>query len=591
MARIIKQFIAKSWQSALWVSLLVMVFIAIPASAANTDKFMITTFDIDMKLGRDDQKRSTLQVTEKIVANFLVKNQNHGLERAFVKKYDNHPTDFQLKSVTDETGKSYDYHWSGDTLRIGDKDEYVYGEKTYVISYSQRDVTKHYDDTENDEFYWDVLGLDWRVPVVKSNVQIAVDDSIKNKLQPEAYCYRGANKSKTRCQVNEVTEGKFSITADSFSAGEGMTVALGFKPDTFAAYQQSAADKFLAVWSIVQSITATLALPILAGIGVWMYRKNRRSGEIGTIIPEYLPPKDISVAMAANVWNSPQSTATAQLLDFAVRHFIVIREVKEKSLWKAAEYEIEILKNIDTLKPEEKEVLTDMFDHEPKVGDRLNLKKLQNNWSYSKRTHDDDKNIKQLSKDVYGLREEDAAIKKRLRKISLVSFIIAIFTLSLPLLALAAIVFGLSWAAERLTDKGLQLFIYLKGLKKYIKVAETERLKMLQSPEGAKKIAEINDANSEAKRVVLYERALPYAVLFGEEKDWAKQLGEYYEKTNQQPEWYSSNSGVFSAAAFTSSMSGLSTATQASSSSSSSGGSSGGGSAGGGGGGGGGGGW
>ena len=35
-----------------------------------------------------------------------------------------------------------------------------------------------------------------------------------------------------------------------------------------------------------------------------------------------------------------------------------------------------------------------------------------------------------------------------------------------------------------LTDKGLALRRYLAGLKMYIEVAETERLKMLQSPEG-----------------------------------------------------------------------------------------------------------
>ena len=88
--------------------------------------------------------------------------------------------------------------------------------------------------------------------------------------------------------------------------------------------------------------------------------------------------------------------------------------------------------------------------------------------------------------------------------------------------------------------------------------------------------------------MTLYERVLPYAVLFGQEKEWTKQLGHYYESTGSQPNWYVGNTS-FNAAAFSTGMSGLAqSVSYASSSSSSSGGSGGGGSSGGGGGGGGG---
>ena len=84
---------------------------------------------------------------------------------------------------------------------------------------------------------------------------------------------------------------------------------------------------------------------------------------------------------------------------------------------------------------------------------------------------------------------------------------------------------------------------------------------------------------------------LPYAVLFGSEKEWTKQLGKYYEQVGSNPDWYYGQ-GTFNAAAFASGMSGLSTvASNVSSFSSSDGGSGGGGFTGGGGGGGGGGGW
>jgi len=143
-----------------------------------------------------------------------------------------------------------------------------------------------------------------------------------------------------------------------------------------------------------------------------------------------------------------------------------------------------------------------------------------------------------------------------------------------------------------LTKKGVGLRDYLAGLKDYIDVAEEERLKMLQSPKGAEKVGAKVDGNDVRQLVKLYERVLPYAVLFGSEREWSKQLGAYYKSAGQQPDWYSGN-GAFNAAMFTSMMIGFSSqsSSYSSATSASSGGAGGGGFSGGGGGGGGGGGW
>lgn len=141
-----------------------------------------------------------------------------------------------------------------------------------------------------------------------------------------------------------------------------------------------------------------------------------------------------------------------------------------------------------------------------------------------------------------------------------------------------------------LSVKGRELLDYLKGLELYIKIAEEDRIKVLQSPQGAEKTPV--DINDSTKIVRLYERVLPYAVLFNNEKEWSKSLGKFYEQQGTSPDWYVGTS-AFNAALFSSSLSSfLSSASSYSSpSSSSSGGSIGGGSSGGGGGGGGGGGW
>ena len=103
---------------------------------------------------------------------------------------------------------------------------------------------------------------------------------------------------------------------------------------------------------------------------------------------------------------------------------------------------------------------------------------------------------------------------------------------------------------------------------------------MLQSPTGAEKQGDV---------VKIYEKLLPYAVLFNLEKQWAVELGKYY--VDEAPDYYT-GSGAFNAALFASGIGAISstaaTSYSGSASSSSSGGSGGGGSSGGGGGGGGG---
>jgi uncharacterized membrane protein len=121
-----------------------------------------------------------------------------------------------------------------------------------------------------------------------------------------------------------------------------------------------------------------------------------------------------------------------------------------------------------------------------------------------------------------------------------------------------------------------------------MQIAEAERIKLLQSPSG--RYTEKIDTSDGTQVVRVYERLLPYAMLFGIEKEWAKQFAALYA---EQPEWYH-GTGTFNAVLFASAMHDFSVASSqsfTSPSSSSSSGMGGGGFSGGGGGGGGGGGW
>ena len=64
---------------------------------------------------------------------------------------------------------------------------------------------------------------------------------------------------------------------------------------------------------------------------------------------------------------------------------------------------------------------------------------------------------------------------------------------------------------------------HLWGVHDYIRLAEQDRFRMLQSPSGA-----VTETRGELEILRLHERLLPYAVLFGLEKEWMRELDLRY---------------------------------------------------------------
>lgn len=563
------------------------------ASAQSTNNFTISSFDAKMKLSRDDEKHSKLEVTETIVADFPEFDQNHGLERAFVKEYDGHKISFELGSVTNEHGDNLEHSWNGDSLRIGNADTFVHGRNTYVISYTMRDVTRYFDDVNRDELYWDVLGTDWQVPISQARVNLEIDPDLQSLLTENKACYIGSSGSTDSCELAQ--QGlEFTTQSHQLSPGQGITIAIGFEPGTFAPYKRTLIEQLAVIWIWMQVIGTPLAVIYLILLLTHWGLQSKRKNNLGTVVPEYIPPKEASVTTSARVGKYSGSAMTAQMLDLAVRHYIKIYEVKEKRIMFPAEYEIEISRDISQLRQEEQELLKDMFGSLPVSGQRLNLNKLKNNNAYYKRTLNNNGDLDKLIRGEYQLEEPDEQRKKLTQRNAKWSLVFTVLFLSPAWLIVAIVLYEVAHYSWQLTEKGLSLKRYLEGLKLYISVAETERIKLLQSPDGAEKVRSIttDDVAKDPKLLVkLYERVLPYAVLFGQEKEWNKQLGSYYESAGSSPDWYAGQS-AFNATMFSSAMSNFSQAnTSVSSYSSSSGGSAGGGFSGGGGGGGGGGGW
>jgi len=568
------------------------------ASAQSNDvnNFRIASFDTKYDFSKDENSRSVLKTTETITANFMAVQENRGIERVLPLRYQDHSVSLEINSVTDANGNKlkYSVDSKNDTnvVRIGDPDVYTYGIQVYKITYTQHDVTHFYSDTGRDEWYWDVNGTDWKVPIDQLTVTAHIDNALLNARQGEAVCYQGALNSTDTCELTgDATGATYSTTVNHLAVGENVTVAFGFTQGTFSAYEPTLFEKAVMVWSKVLAVTSAIGFIGLVLLIREFKRRQNRVSEITTIVTEYIPPKDASVMVSAEVITQKGSEFTAQLIDFAVRHFIEIIETKPaKSIWSPAKYDLKIITDPTQLREEEQEILSDMFGVLPNVGDRIELSKLQTDHKYFSRRIDNPEKLKKLIEEKYALRNKSQPVSKYFYKWGIVFLVAALLTLSPVLLIIAGLVAYQGAYIRPLTDKGLELRRYLLGLDKYIKAAEVERLKFLQGPDTAQKIGESVDVNNPGQLVKLYERVLPYAILFGYEKEWSKQLGDVYEKANVDPDWYSGTS-VFNAVVFSSALQSFSNVAASSGGADYSGGSGGGGSSGGGGGGGGGGGW
>ncbi|NLA66396.1 MAG: DUF2207 domain-containing protein [Leucobacter sp.] len=547
------------------------------AAHADVNDFTIESFDATYTLSRDGEGRSSLHTVEHIVAVFPDFDQNRGLIRDLTRVYDGHDTNVQVLSVTDETGaaRSYTTEPYGDFLAVTmavPEGQYLHGAQHYVIEYTQRDVTRFFDDTGVDEFYWDINGTDWSQPFDQVSAEIYLSPELAASLTGATACYRGAFGSTDRCSINDASQQSdsaaenstpendatedgaaandeaanseaqlaFTIDEQRIASRENVSFAIAFAPGTFTAAPTPPApptpflQKFpLLIWGGIASFLAGIAAFVTALV------RGRKAKTGRAIIAMYEPPEGISVALAAELLRTPNKAMTATLLDFAVRRKLRLLYHAETKQYGVQAVDPTGLLPIEV--PTYNRVLSGSSGTDIDPG--------TTHWfsRTSTRLGDPANSLKARAK-------AEATKQDLVKKASgkSVGTVILLFVLALGLPVLHAIIFDqfvlmtillavgvnvLIWGSiaivlilakmQRPTYQGALLLDHLKGLREYIRLAEADRIRMLQSASGA----EVN----EQFIVQVYERLLPYAVLFGFEKEWQGELARYYREST--PDW------------------------------------------------------
>lgn len=580
--------------------------VAPPASvasvaAAGVDDFSFSSMTADYTLTRAADGTSRLPVVETIVAQFPDADQNHGIRRQIPDSYNGQPLRPELISVTDGDGTprpSEVEDQDGVFSVVSRSDEFLRGAQTFVLTYTLENVTWVFGDSGL-EFYWDVNGVDWGQSFGRVTARLHLDASLAASLTGRMSCYQGVQDAKESCASISSTPDAaggsagtvITAVADDVQPHQTLTIAVGFADGTFVTFDSG----YLASPFGWGQLGAGL---LAVGAGALGLRARRRelADEPGrpTIIAEYDPPRIVDALESAVLLGQSSKAIPAEVLEQAVRGSIRILESDGRGWGKP-------------------KLIAELVDRSKADGDGMML--LDGlfpggapgaQYQFGKQ----DTRFSKVAQKILAAAETELTARGLRRAVPLrarwLPILLAVagagLALGLGFVAIAAYVqpvlpwtvIGISVAIavvvigvcsrKPLTALGAETRDHLRGLEEFIRWAEADRIRMLQSPAGAERVAV--DVNDPRQKLDLYEKLLPYAVVFGQEKQWSAELAVLYTAVGASgPYWYY-GSGAFDASSFSAGIGSLSSA--AMSSSSTSGGSGGGGSAGGGGGGGGG---
>lgn len=572
----------------LFGAILLTGVVATPASA-DTGDFTFDSFDADYTLSRAADGTSQLDVVETIVARFPDFDQNRGIIRAIPTYYQRVNLDTTVTSVVDENGDDVPFTVAdaGDfqELALG-TDDYVHGKTTYVISYASRNVVGSFADTGDDEFYWDVNGTGTAQPINEVSATLRVAPDLTGTLTGQNACYRGVTNSTDGCAIgigaDPVTGAtEFTVAETGIGPQQSVTVAIGFTAGTFVQGEQT---QPVPTQPVVREFTtdapwwstalAAIGGSIALGLGVLapVLFARRRKAQPGRhiIIPQYSVPKDLNVMVAAHLVSRGANAIPAQLVSLAVRKNLRILDYPVTGGAKTssgAEYTLQFL-TADGADDLELKLLTALFGDNPEAGDVRELVPDDVALGASVNAVSESARARLISS---GLTTPRSALGFLVPVFAFFVFFGAIFlqvgtlldfslspwplvTIGVSLVVLIISLAVAPWKPS-FSERGAEQRDYLLGMQVYLTLAEKERFRMLQSPDGAERV-DIGDTHQVIK---LYEKLLPFAVIWGVEKEWAHELEIKVAEEGEQPDWFAGRNG-FSTLAFTSALSGVSNA-------------------------------
>ena len=190
---------------------------------------------------------------------------------------------------------------------------------TFEIKYKVWNLPKSYDGY--DEVYWNVTGDEWAFPIehVSAKMELPYGADI---IQQASYIgYKGSTESATN-------EGNGQFSGRYLRPGEQLTVAVGFTPGIVST------ERYISKEDMFKNIAPFVLYFVYLGFLIWAWYKKGRDPAGRAIMPQYEPPKELTAAQAACLYDKgmKKNVFVISLIQMISNGFLKLTEKKEKIL-------------------------------------------------------------------------------------------------------------------------------------------------------------------------------------------------------------------------------------------------------------------
>jgi uncharacterized membrane protein len=524
--------------------LVLSLLLALAATAsAQPRNWRVADFKDTISIAAD----GTALVSEKITLVFV--GEWHGIHRTIPVEYPgpqgtNYTLFLNVLSVEDENGNKLKYD-SSKSGAYRDLKIYIPGavDTTRVVNidYSVRNGVRFFD--SYDEFYWNVTGNDWPVPIAHASAFVTLPENAAGGLRAQAFTGTyGSRQSEATAEVKGA-DVLFETTSPLSMRG-GVTIDIYIPQGVLK--PPSALTKL--GWFLSSNPIVFLPLLTLAVMFALWYSVGRDPDPGVSVAPQYEPPKGMCPAEAGTLLDDTihPRDITSTIVDLAVRGYIKIEEkVDTFLLFHHKDYLFHLLKPREQwasdLTPHERVMLENIF----LGGAETRLSSLKNRfYTVIPIVRQDIMNALK-SKGIYTLDPESANGYSIVAGVAIAILVVAVQVLgwmnlfySIPLVIGSVLVSALIWwlFARQMTAKtvaGARTRIAVLGFQEFMNRVDADRIKRMPPD--------------------TFEKFLPYAMALGVEHHWAQAFDGI---VKDPPSWYASPNGYvgFSPLFFSSSM-------------------------------------
>ncbi len=513
-------------------TVLSLAFLFLPAiSSAQSNSTALSESVADFQASFQIQKDASVLVTENISYNFGDQFK-HGIFRTIPYKYQRNGLNYKIKitdvKVTNPSGQPYQFSQTDDgsniTIKIGDPNSLVGGILAYHITYKVRKAVNFFDD--HDEFYWNVTGDQWLVPIKSSSATVSVS-GVSDANQYQLACFVGLLGSTADCNSKGTAPNIAVFSQTNIGSGIGFTVVVGWPKGLITKPTWLQELGFLVVDNLFILIPFVVFIIMFF---VWFNLGRDPKSKIPVVAqyeaPDGLTPIEVGYLMDERNQNSE---ITSEIIYLATLGYLKIERIPKNGILSRDDYKlIRIKQEDDKLKVFDRLVMKTLFVMGP---DEVLLSSLSKKSKMARDNFELRSIGRNLTQDGYYVKDPFSIRLAYVTLPAVAVFIIAwlasfnLFShLAAYVLVIAvsmAIIAAFGYFMPRKTQKGADAKNMILGLREYLLVAEKDRLDFHNDP--------VKDPKT-------FEKLLPYALALGVSKAWAKKFEGIY---NTNPSWYS----------------------------------------------------